>query len=49
VRRKGIRYGMPVDEPFFYFTSLRTGAKPLLQDASDSLLFENSWLFPRDT
>jgi hypothetical protein len=49
VRSKGIRDGKPVDETRYYVTSLRTGARALLQHVRDRWSIENSWHWPRDT
>jgi predicted transposase YbfD/YdcC len=49
VRCKGTRDGKPVDETRYYVSSLRTGAKALLQHVRDRWSIENSWHWPRDT
>ena len=49
VRSEGIREGKPVDETRYYVTSLRAGARALLQHVRDRWSIENSWHWPRDT
>ena len=49
VRCKGTRDRKPVDETRYYVSSLRTGAKALLQHVRDRWSIENSWHWPRDT
>jgi predicted transposase YbfD/YdcC len=48
VRCKGIRDGKLADENLYYFWSLRTGAKALLQHVCDRCSIGNSWHWPRD-
>ena len=49
VRCKGTRDGKPVDEILYYVSSLRTGAKALLQHVRDRWSIENSWHWPRES
>ena len=49
VRCKGTRDVKQVDDTRYYVSSLRTGAKALLQHVRDRWSIENSWHWPRDT
>jgi hypothetical protein len=48
VRSHGIREGKPTDETRYYVSSLRTGAKALLQHVRDRWSIENSWHWVQD-
>jgi hypothetical protein len=48
VRSHGIREGRPTDETRYYVSSLRTGAKALLQHVRDRWSIENRWHWVRD-
>jgi predicted transposase YbfD/YdcC len=49
VRSKGICDGRTPDETRYYITSLRAGARALLQHVRDRGSIENSWHCHRDT